>query len=164
MENRSGNVLKMATSIQFKKIFSQVAAEHGFQSAFSGWFLPTPRGLVVLCLQKSNYGNYFDLLVKVYLNGLFADHYRPEKKLVTKEVGDIFLTAPRNFASSLSLEVERDEPQIRSELEKLFVEFAGPMALGLSTLAGIQALSSENRVHLLPVVREFVNNPTNESG
>jgi len=44
---------------EFKKLFDIIARNHGFESAFGGWFKESNECIVVLDLQKSNFGNYY---------------------------------------------------------------------------------------------------------
>lgn len=46
---------------EFKKMFNEVAKSYGFESSFGGWFKDSAEGIVVLDLQKSNFGNYFEM-------------------------------------------------------------------------------------------------------
>ena len=48
-------------SKEFKKVFEKVAKANNFEKAFGGWFKESTECIVVLCLQKSNFGDYYEL-------------------------------------------------------------------------------------------------------
>ena len=54
-------------SNDFKKIFGEVAKGNGFERAHEGWFKEFSDIIQVLDLQRSNYGPYFYLNIKVFI-------------------------------------------------------------------------------------------------
>jgi hypothetical protein len=46
-------------TIEFKKMLDAVAKESGFERAYEGWFKESPEVILVLDLQKSNFGNNY---------------------------------------------------------------------------------------------------------
>jgi hypothetical protein len=54
-------------SNDFKSLFGSVAKDHGFREVHGGWCVELISALVALNLQRSNYGNYFELNIKVFL-------------------------------------------------------------------------------------------------
>jgi len=69
---------------EFKRLFDEVAKSHNFERAFGGWFKESHECIVVLDLQKSNYGGYYYLNLKIYIQGVFNKHYSKSKDLVKK--------------------------------------------------------------------------------
>jgi len=74
---------------EFKVLFGIIAKENSFERAFGGWFKESPECIAVLDLQKSNYGNYYQLMFKVYVQGMFGNVYIKSKTLL-KNTGSVF--------------------------------------------------------------------------
>ncbi len=81
-------------SRDFKRLFSSVAKQSGFDFAFGGWFKETPECLIALHLQKSNFDNVFYINIKIYIQNILGRVYIKSKKLISRDVGDI-LGEPR---------------------------------------------------------------------
>jgi len=54
---------------EFKKVFGDIAKVNGFDRAFGGWFKESSECILVLELQKSNYGDYYYLNIKIFCPG-----------------------------------------------------------------------------------------------
>lgn len=50
------------TKTEFKKAFGSTAESYGFRRIYSCWITESPERIFVLMLQKSNFGNYYDLM------------------------------------------------------------------------------------------------------
>ena len=48
-------------SKEYKNIFNKIARENGFVKAFGGWFQESRECILVLDLQKSNFGDYYEM-------------------------------------------------------------------------------------------------------
>ena len=75
----------MMNSKEFKKLFGEVAKSRGFENAFGGWFIDSPESIVVLDLQKSNYEDYYEMNLKIYIQGMFGNFYSRNKDLIKKD-------------------------------------------------------------------------------
>jgi hypothetical protein len=139
---------------QFKELFSATATAHGFTWACGGWFRQSPECLVVLNLQKSNFGNYFDLNIKVYIQGLFGKEYSPSKELVKRNTGDVFLRPPQQYDECLDLGNTVSSGKRRTIVEGLFLDFLNPLANDALSRAGLVSLAERGLVFLLPAVRQ----------
>jgi hypothetical protein len=141
-------------SQQFKKLFSGVAVAHGFVRDHGGWFRESPECVVVLDLQKSNFGNNYHLNIKIFVQGLFNSRYSRSKQMVKRLTGDAFLRPPGQFRPALDL----DEPMKPNErvraIDDLFNEFVTPISTEALTRAGLISLAERELVYLLPAVRE----------
>lgn len=71
-------------SKDFKGAFNQIARKYSFEKAYSGWFKESKECIAVLDLQKSNYGDYYELNIKIFIQGAFGSVYRKGKDLVKK--------------------------------------------------------------------------------
>lgn len=145
---------------EFKILFGSVAKEHGFTPAYGGWYLETPTGLFVLNLQKSNFGNYFELNLKLFLGLQLSSNGVELKKTVKSFSGDIFRRQPEEFREIFDLDAEISLADRRKLLEKLFAELIDRMASGFASQAEILRLRDEGVIFLLPTIEARVNKLT----
>lgn len=138
---------------EFKKLFSEVAVANGFTAAHGGWFRQSTECVVVLDLQKSNFGNYFYLNIKIFVQGLFGHRYTPTKEMVKKLTGDVFLRPPDPYRLCLDLDRVGSRDQHKAVLEDLFRQFVTPVTNDALSRMGIMSLNARGQVHLLPAVR-----------
>lgn len=138
----------------FKILFSTVAERNGFTSAFGGWFNESPECIVTLNLQKSNFGNYFELNLKVFVQGIFGAAHIMSKELVKTKTGDVFTRAPSQFRNALELEHRTDPFERERRLTILFSEFIVPLATGAQTRSGLLQLGKDGKVFLLPAIQD----------
>lgn len=115
----------METS-DFKKMFGEVSKENGFERAYEGWFRESPEVILVLDLQKSNFGNYYYLNIKLFIQGAFGNAYSKSKKLVKSDVGNIFLRQPDNYSNLLDLDAALEDSDRKNRLRKMFKDFIVP--------------------------------------
>ncbi len=139
---------------EFKKKFGEIAKSIGFESAFGGWFKESVETIAVLALQKSNYGNYYDINVKLFVQGFFGKTYVRSKDLVKKEVGDIFTRQPNDYKDSLDLENILEPCERLSRLECLFTEYLVPFTEKAMTKEGIRELHEKEELFLLPAIKK----------
>lgn len=138
---------------QFKDIFNLIAQENGFEYIFGGWFKESEECIVVLELQKSNYGNYCDLNVKTYIHGVFGVQYKKNKDLVKKDVGDLFTRQPNEFNDVFDLDNSLDVIQRAKRLRNLFSEFIVPETSKTLTRSGIKELAAKGE-YILPAIKK----------
>lgn len=139
---------------EFKKMFGEIAKTNAFGPAFGGWFKEGEECIVVLDLQKSNFGNYYRLMIKIYVQGMFGNTYSKCKTLVKGDVGDIFTGPPPQYADIFHLEKPINDEQRIERLSKLFTELIVPLTDKALSKAGIRELAKEERISLLPAVRK----------
>ena len=84
-------------SKEFKNLFDTVAKANDFERAFGGWFKESSESIIVLDLQKSNFGDYYELNIKIFVQGIFGNKYTKSRDLVRKHTGDIF--TPKSSSS-----------------------------------------------------------------
>jgi hypothetical protein len=138
----------------FKKKFNDIAKSHGFESIFGGWFKDSSECIVVVELMKSNFGNYYQLNIKVFVNGVFGKFYTKNKDLVKKEIGNVFIGEPREFSTALDLETLMDIKEREQKLQSLFKDFLVPFSKKALTKQGINELAEQGEIDLLPAVKE----------
>jgi hypothetical protein len=141
-------------SKEFKKLFGEVAKAHEFKSAFGGWYKESAECIAVLELQKSNFGDYYQLLIKVFIQGAFESMYAPNKDLIKSSMGHITANETLEYKAVLDFD-EPMEDNIRKEcLEKLFKNHIVPFTNRALSKAGIKELANKGEVFLLPALKE----------
>jgi hypothetical protein len=140
-------------SKEFKKVFGEVAKSNGFESAFGGWFKEGEECIVVLDLQKSNFGDYYQLMIKVYVQGMFGNTYSKSKDLVKKEGGDVFRGEPPHYKDVFDFDEPLDDERRKDRLTKLFSEFIVPFTDKALSRQGLKELAAKEEVFLLPAVK-----------
>lgn len=151
MADRIAYLLKMNAK-EFKAMFSELAKAAKFQFAYGGWFKESPECIVVLDLQKSHFGDYFELNIKIFIQKLFGKNYTREKDMVKKLPGDVFWRAPEKYKRSLDLEDTQSLDIRKIMLGELFESFILPTTAKAQTRSGIADLKKEGLIYLLPAV------------
>lgn len=147
-------------SKEFKKLFGEVAKSNRFERAFGGWFKDSAESIVVLDLQKSNFGDYYEMNIKIYVQGMFGNNYSRSKDLVKRDVGDIFRRQPSEYRLVFDFDEPMGDEERKEKLEKLFSEFIVPFADKASSKSGIRTLAEKGEITLLPAVKsELTRNP-----
>lgn len=141
---------------EFKEMFNVVAKNNNFVKALGGWFKESAECIAVLDMQKSNYGNYYELNVKIFIQGAFNNTYVRSKNLVKTDVGDVFLRQPNAYRDVLDLDNLMTVENRKIKLEKLFNEFIVPITAEARTIAGIDKLAQDGKIFLLPAVKKEI--------
>lgn len=145
------------THKEFKAMFGEIATASGLKHAFGGWIKEMSECLAVLELQKSNFGEYFELNIKLFIVGLFGKTPVLGKPLVTKESGNIFRRPPSQYKDIFNLGVTMPDEDRRKRLQIFFEEFMIPFLEKASTRGGILGLEKNGEIFVLPAVKmEFV--------
>lgn len=139
---------------EFKYYFGKLATQNNFKAAFSGWLKESEESIVVLELQKSNFGNYYDLNIKIYVQGMFGNKYRQNKNLVINELGDIFMRQPNEYNILFDFDIMMDDNERKKGMEKLFDNFIMPICENALTKKGIKNLAETKKIFLLPAIEQ----------
>ncbi len=140
-------------SKEFKKIFDDIANKNGFEKAFGGWFRESDECINVLDLQKSNFGDYYELNIKIFVQSMFGNTYVKGKDLVKKHTGDIFTRQPNNYKDVFDFDASMDDDKRKQRLEELFREFIKPFTDKALSRKGLKELEAQEKVFLLPAVK-----------
>lgn len=142
------------SSREFKKEFGEKAISHGFESAFGGWMKESSDCIVVIDLQKSKYGDYFELNIKVFIQGMFRKIYVKNKDLVKKDTGDVFVRPPKEYNEVLDFDTSMDTEKRMQRLEDLFREYLVPFSEKALTKEGLKQLAYHEKIYLLPAIKQ----------
>ena len=141
-------------TIEFKKMFGAIAKESGFERTYEAWFKESPEVILVLDLQKSNFGNNYYLNVKLFIQGTFGNTYSKSKKLVKTDGGNIFLRQPDNYSDLLNLDTALEDHERNDGLRKMFSEFITPFCNKTNTKEAIKEFHKKEGLFILPAVKE----------
>jgi hypothetical protein len=136
----------------FKELFSRVAERNGFAPAFGGWFSESPECIQVIDLQKSNFGNYYEMNFKIFVRGMFGNIWLKNKGLVKKEIGNVLKRPPKDFGDVFNLDAQFEQAEREQRLSALFNDLIVPVATQASTRAGLLKLGEAGQIFLLPAV------------
>jgi len=137
----------------FKIFFDGIAKINGFAKAFGGWFIESPETIVVLDLQKSNFGNYYQLIIKVYVQGVFGRTYVMSKDLVKKEIGNIRSGEPNEYSRIFDFENQLSPNDRRELLILLFDNHIRPFTEKALSRAGIIDMYQNENMFLLESIK-----------
>ena len=141
-------------SKEFKALFADIAKLNDFQKAFGGWYKESSECIVVIDLQKSNFGDYYEMNIKIYIQGMFGQNYSISKDLVKKDIGDVFRRQPQEYNSVFDFDKPIDDRMRHDNLKRLFSEFIVPFTNKALSMSGIKELATKEEIFLLPVVKE----------
>jgi hypothetical protein len=142
------------TSKEFKNIFDEVAKANGFSKAFGGWYKETLECIAILELQKSNFGDYYLLNIKIFIQGVFDRTYFPNKELIKSSLGHINSNETKEYMDVFEFDEPMNDSTRKERLEKLFICHIVPFTNKTLTREGIQELIEQGKVSLLPAVKE----------
>jgi hypothetical protein len=140
-------------SKDLKKLFKELAKKDGFEPAFGGWFKESNECIAALYLQKSNYGNYYELNIKIFIQGVFGEHHKKSKEL-KNAVSDILGRQPEEYRDTFDLDLSIDHTIRKEKLERLFNEFIVPFVTSMLTREGIKKQALLDKDFLPPAVNK----------
>ncbi|UCA62269.1 DUF4304 domain-containing protein (plasmid) [Chryseobacterium rhizoplanae] len=136
---------------EFKNIFGNIAKENNFLQAFGGWYKESPECIAILELQKSKYGNFYILNIKIFIQGSFDTLYSPTKELIKSPMGDI---GKQIIDDVLSFDKDIPDELRKERLKELFSNNIIPFVNKLMTKANIIDLESKGEIMLLSSVKK----------
>jgi hypothetical protein len=141
-------------SKEFKSVFDTVAKASGFAKAFGGWFKESSECIAVLELQKSNFGDYYMLNIKIFIQGAFGYTYFPNKDLIKSPMGDVTANETQEYKDVLDFDEPMDDVKRKEKLEMLFKNRILPFVNKTLTKNGIIELAKNGELSLLPAVKK----------
>lgn len=141
-------------SKEFKDLFGEIAKLNNFQKAFGGWFKDSTECIAVLELQKSNYGDYYQLIIKIYIQGMFGDMYAMNKNLVKKDIGHIFSGEPKEYKKVFDLTDPITDNMREELLKELFQTHIVPFTDNTISKDGIIEKHQKEGLFLLPNLKK----------
>lgn len=138
---------------EFKKIFGAVAKKYNFKKIYTGRYKESHDSVVIIYLQKSNYGNYYQLNIKVFVHGVFGRRYTPNKDLLVS-TGHVNSDETKEFKDVFDLE-NTVEDKIRYErIILLFKSHIVPFTNKTLVKSNILKLSENGEMFILPAVKD----------
>jgi len=80
---------------EFRKIINDLAQKNGFQTVHRTWLKESDECIIVLYLQKSNFGNYYYLNINIYIQDAYDKHYSANENLVKKYFANLSRGQPK---------------------------------------------------------------------
>ncbi|MDI9359021.1 MAG: DUF4304 domain-containing protein [Phycisphaerales bacterium] len=141
-------------SKEFKNIFNDFTTRNGFESAFGGWLKESAECIVVLDLQKSNFGDYYELNIKIFIQGMFGNCYTKNKNLVKKSVGDIFTRQPNYYNDIFDFDISISDDSRIDKLELFFSDFIIPFTDKSLSLSGLKVLAEQEKILVFDAIKK----------
>lgn len=138
---------------EFRTMFGEVAKAHGFTGAHGGWYRDTGAALLILSLQKSNFGNYLYLNIKIFLGERATGAPEQLRQRIKNLNGDVFRRQSNEQSELLNLENDLSISARREGIDAMFRGLIGHMVACCEDTAGILRLGDEGLVFLLPSVK-----------
>jgi|LauGreDrversion4_2_1035121.scaffolds.fasta_scaffold326721_1 hypothetical protein len=137
----------------FKKQFGVLAKSNEFKNAFGGWYKESAECIVVLELQKSNFGYYYQLLIKIFIQGAFNRTYTIDRKLIKSSMGHVTTNETSNYTAVLDINEPMDDSVRKELLGELYQNHIVPLTDRALTRNGIKELAKNGEIFLLPAVK-----------
>ena len=141
---------------KFKQLFNDVARLYDFEQAYGAWFLESPECIVVLELQKSYFGNYYELNIKSFVQGAFGNHYVKSKDLAKKYLGNCFGRQPSEDNDIFDLEEDMEDECRKERLEYFFKNFLAPLLPKLLSLSDLSKLPEYGDIFIPSAVKNEI--------
>jgi hypothetical protein len=138
----------------FKNLFGEIAKSNSFLNAFGGWFKESTECITILELQKSNFGNYYILNIKIFIQGFFGKNLTVNKDLIKSSIGYINTNETTEFKSAFDLDELMDNNERKELLITLFQNHINPFVKGTSTKLGIIEMHQNRGLFLLPSIKK----------
>ena len=139
---------------EFKTVFGEVAKAHDFKKAFSGWYKESPECLAILELQKSNFGDYYQLNIKIFIQGVFEKTYLPSKGLIKSSMGHVNSSETKDYKNVFDFDKPMDDNIREERLKELFEKHIVPFTNKTLSKSGVKELAEKGEITLLPAVKK----------
>lgn len=147
-------IILVMDSKEFRKRFGEVAKSYGFKSAFGGCYKESSECIFVFELQKSHFGDYYELNIKIYVQGTFGNRYRPDKDTIKKRMGNVFNRQPKEYRLLFDFDIAMSDEARMQMLKKFFDEFVVPYEEKALSVSGVREMAEEGRIFLISTVRD----------
>jgi hypothetical protein len=139
---------------EFKTVFGEVANANDYKKAFGGWYKESSECIAILELQKSNFGDYYQLLIKIFIQGAFERSYMPSKDLIRSSMGHITTNETPEYKEVFDFDEPMEDDLRKNRLEELFKNHIVPFTNKTLIKSGIRELADIGEIFLLPAVKE----------
>lgn len=141
-------------SKEFKNVFNEIAKANDFKKAFSGWYKESPECIAILELQKSNFGDYYQLNIKIFIQGVFDKSYFPSKDLIKGSMGHINSSETNDYKNVFDFDEPLDDTIRKERLKELFIKHIVPFTNKSLSKSGIRDLAEKGEIFILPAIKE----------
>lgn len=139
----------------FKKTFDKVSTDNDFLKFNKYWYQQTSETIVALTLQKSKFGNYLDLNIKTFIQGLFNKNHELTNALF-RDTGDVFRRQPIEYNYIFNLDESWEVDILEGKLQDFFKKFINSYSENMSSKNAIIQFHEKfpDQVFLLPAVKK----------
>lgn len=158
MENSTRNILNYIEmkGKDLKNIIYEMAQRYGFVPAFGGWYKESNECIATLEFRKSNFGNCYQLLLKIFIQGAFNKEYHPSKELMSRIIGHVNSSEPKKYMDALNLDNQIQDADRKNKIELVFSEHIHPFTEKALTKHGIKTLLDEGAIFLPPSIQGMI--------
>ena len=135
---------------ELKKIFCEIGKRYGFNTAYGGCYKSSSECLTVLELQKSNYGNYYYLNSRTYIQGMLGQEYILNKEVIKSSIADVMYLIKDDYIFDLDIQME-DNDRIE-RMRNLFENSIIPFTNSCLSKKDIINLYSKKKGIVIPLV------------
>lgn len=139
---------------ELKKKFCEIGKIYGFNTAYGGCYKSSLECLTILELQKSNYGNYYYLNSRTYIQNILGQEFIPNKEIMRKtSIADVMYLIKDD--SILDLDVQMEDNDRIEKMRILFETIIIPFTNSCLSKEGIVKLyHNENNIVIPPAVKK----------
>jgi hypothetical protein len=124
---------------------------------YGGWFIENSESIGVLELQKSNFGKYYQLNIKIFFQKVFNESYTKSKDLVKAPMGHVNSGEPLKYKKLFDLDSQIDTRKREKILHELFDKHIVPFMSKAMTAAGVKTLQDKGGLYILPAIKDELN-------
>ena len=138
---------------ELKKIFCEMGKTYGFSTAYGGCYKSSLECLTVIALQKSNYGNYYYLNSRTYIQDLFDRKYVVNKEIMKTSIASVMYLIKDDSIFDLDKQME-DNDRIE-KMKYLFETVIVPFTNSCLSKKNIVKLYNEIKgIKIFPAVKK----------
>lgn len=138
---------------EFKLLVSKCAKDIGYEYIRGAWFMESTESIIVLDLQKSNYGNYYYLNINIFVQGAFNKNYEKSKDLVGPR-GTVCTRSPEEYNYLFDLDFNITDEERKSKMQEFFQNYLKLFSEKALRRKGIKELADEGEILLHEPVKE----------
>ncbi|UZO81489.1 hypothetical protein NBT05_03205 [Aquimarina sp. ERC-38] len=139
---------------EFKKLYTTTIKLYSFKKKYHGYMIELEDSTLFLDLQRSNFGIYFDLNIRVFIEGAFDIFYKKNPDQIKKNIGSIFMRQPVEYDKFFRLENDLTDIERKTGLVKLFELVILPLKDKVKTYNDILRSINNKELKVLPPVQE----------
>lgn len=139
---------------QLKNAINGNATSHGFENKSGVWVKQSEDSIVIIELQKSNFGNQYDIIIKIFLKSILGLSNDSLLKFLKKHTGHIFKRQPPEYNELLDINNGLEDKERLDKLTFFFNDFVAMISNNALSISGIKNLAKRGEIFLLPAIKK----------